>query len=191
MDLDIYEIIDIASTKPFGFTPFLPGPGVGGHCIPIDPIFIDWIARKNKTNAKFISLARRINLETTKWISLNIFKLFPKAKSKKNQVKVLIVGMAYKPNVNDIRESPGIKIYKEMIKHNNLVDFYDTKVPLIYVLGKNKFSNKIQNYKYYDFVILCTDHDDLNKKKLLEESKLIFDTRGVFKDIKLKKIVHL
>ena len=191
LNLNIHDVQDTASSKPFGFTRFTPGPGVGGHCIPIDPIFVDWIAKKNKISAKFISLARETNLKITNWIIQNIIKDYPKVKDLKKKLKILIIGMAYKPNVNDSRESPSLEIFKKLEKYNNSVDFFDSKIKRLIISGKKKISNDKQNFKSYDFVVLCTNHDDLNKKKLIREAKLIFDTRGVFKSSDLKKVIHL
>ena len=191
LKLNIHNVQDVASSKPFGFTKFTPGPGVGGHCIPIDPIFIDWIAKKNKSRANFISLARTTNLKVTSWILNKIYKTIPEIKKLNKKKKILIVGIAYKPNVNDIRESSGIEIFKRIKRLNNLVDYYDTKVDNIIVSGKQYFSKNNKNYEKYDAIIICTAHDDLNKKELYKKSKLIFDTRGIYKDYSSKKIIQL
>ena len=147
--------------------------------------------KKNKISAKFISLARETNLKITNWIIKNIIKNYPKVKDLKKKLKILIIGMAYKPNVNDSRESPSLEILKQLEKYNNSVDFFDSKIERLIISGKKKISNDKQNFKSYDFVVLCTNHDDLNKKKLIREAKLIFDTRGVFKNSDLKKVIHL
>lgn len=191
LKLNIHNVQDVASSKPFGFTKFTPGPGVGGHCIPIDPIFIDWIAKKNKSKASFISLARTTNLKVTSWILKKIYKTIPGVKNLKTKKKILIVGIAYKPNVNDIRESSGIEIFKKIKSYNNIVDYYDNKIDHINISGKKIFSKNNKNYEKYDGVIICTAHDDLNKKELYKKSKLIFDTRGIFKDYLSKKIIQL
>ena len=191
LKLNIHNVQDVASSKPFGFTKFTPGPGVGGHCIPIDPIFIDWIARKNKSKASFISLARTTNLRVTSWILRNIYKKMPGVKNSKTKKKILIVGIAYKPNVNDIRESSGIEIFKKIKKLNNQVEYLDNKIDSINIWGKKYSSKNNKDYKKYDAVIICTAHDGLNKKELYKKSKLIFDTRGIFKDYSSKKIIQL
>lgn len=191
LNLNIHNIQDVASSKPFGFTKFTPGPGVGGHCIPIDPIFIDWIAKKNKSKASFISLARTTNLKVTSWILNNIYKTIPEVKNLKVKKKILIIGIAYKPNVNDIRESSGIEIFKKIKKYNNLVEYHDDKINHINILGKKYFSKTIKDYKNYDAIIICTAHDSLNKKILYKKSKLIFDTRGIYKNYSSKKIIQL
>ena len=191
LKIDIYQVIATAGTKPFGFNRFYPGPGVGGHCIPIDPIFFKWIAKKNGINAKFISLARSTNLNITKWVINQIFKQDPKIQSTKHKIKILLIGIAYKPDVNDTRESPSIKIYKSLIKFNNVVHYNDSKIPKIKLLNKTLFSTPLNRVKNYDYVIIGTDHSDLNKNMILKNSKKIFDTRGLFREVNSKKIIKI
>ena len=125
LNINFNKVLDAAATKPFGFNLFKPGPGVGGHCIPIDPIFVTWVAKKNKQKANFIELARNINIEITKWIIKEICKVNKKANNKNHKLKILIVGLAYKADVNDLRESPSLKIFKYFKNYNNKIDFYD------------------------------------------------------------------
>ena len=191
LKIDVYQVIAAAGTKPFGFNKFYPGPGVGGHCIPIDPIFFKWIAKKNGINAKFISLARSTNLNITKWVINQILKQAPKIQSTKHKIKILLIGIAYKPDVNDIRESPSIKIYKSLIKFNNVVHYNDSKIPKIKLLNKTLFSTPLNRVKNYDYVIIGTDHSDLNKNMILKNSKKIFDTRGLFSKVNSKKIIKI
>ena len=191
MKIDIHEVLEAAASKPFGFNSFFPGPGVGGHCIPIDPVFIDWVAKKNNTKANFINLARKTNIDITNWVLNNIFKYDQKIKSKKFTKKILIIGMAYKADVNDTRESPSLKIYKKLLNCNNIVDFHDDKINQIYI-NKNFINSKsINECRKYDYVVVCTAHTNLNKKKLLNDSKVIFDTRGIFSKVIAKKIVQI
>ena len=191
MKIDIHEVLEAAASKPFGFNSFSPGPGVGGHCIPIDPVFIDWVAKKNNTKANFINLARKTNIDITNWVLNNIFKYDQKIKSKKFTKKILIIGMAYKADVNDTRESPSLKIYKKLLNCNNIVDFHDDKINQIYI-NKNFINSKsINECRKYDYVVVCTAHTNLNKKKLLNDSKVIFDTRGIFSKVIAKKIVQI
>lgn len=191
LNIDIHEVLDAAKTKPFGFNAFYPGPGVGGHCIPIDPVFVNWIAKKNGVRAKFVSSARDMNLNVTKWVVDQIYKKAPKIKNKSKNTKILIVGLAYKADVNDIRESPGIKIFKSLLNKNNIVDFNDSKINKITLSKKTYYSKPIESCAKYDYVVICTNHSDLNKKVLLKKSKKIFDTRNVFGKINLKKIIKL
>ena len=115
MGIDINKVIKLASTKPFGYKPFFPGPGVGGHCIPIDPYYLYWRAKKFGQEAKFIKLAGDINIETTNWTIKNTIKILSRTKSKKRK-KILVLGVAYKKNIEDIRESAAIKIIDDLRK---------------------------------------------------------------------------
>jgi len=191
LKIDIHEVLDAAKTKPFGFNAFYPGPGVGGHCIPIDPVFVNWIAKKNGVRAKFVSSAREMNLNVTKWVINQIFNKAPKIKSKKQKSKIFIVGLAYKADVNDIRESPSIKIFKALLKKNNIVDFNDSRINKIKLFKKTYYSKPIIECSNYDYTVICTNHSDLNKKVLLNKSKKIFDTRNVFKKLNLSKIIRV
>ena len=191
LNLNIHEVLETSKTKPFGFNAFYPGPGVGGHCIPIDPVFINWIAKKNGAKANFIDLARKTNVGISDWVINEIIKREKKIKDKKTIKKIIIIGMAYKEDVNDIRESPSIKIYKKLINYNNIIDFHDDKVKQLKLDKKNIFSKPLNHCSKYDYVILCTAHSNLNKKKLLKFSKKIFDTRGIFADKNYKKVVQL
>lgn len=189
MKINIHKVIDASSTKPFGFTKFIPGPGLGGHCIPIDPIFLSWTAKKYNSNAKFIDLARKVNLDVTNWVIKKIFSNIKKYKIK----KILILGMAYKANVNDDRESPSKKIFESMNKKKIKVNFYD---PLIYktfinnksFLSLKKLSKK--NIQSYDAIIVCADHSNINYGLIYKNAKLIFDTRGVYSKYSNNKIIH-
>jgi len=191
LKIDVNHVITTAGTKPFGFNRFYPGPGVGGHCIPIDPMFFKWIAKGKGIDSKFISLARSTNLNITKWVINQIFKEAPKIKNKKHKKKILLIGLAYKENVNDTRESPSIKIYKSLIKYNNTIDYNDSKIPKIRILNKTLFSTPLNKLKKYDYVIIGTAHDDLKKNLILKNSKKIFDTRGFFKEVDSKKIIKI
>ena len=191
LKIDIHEVLDAAKTKPFGFNAFYPGPGVGGHCIPIDPVFVNWIAKKNGVKAEFVESARNMNLNVTKWVINQIFKKAPKIKNKNQKVKILIVGLAYKADVNDIRESPAIKIFKVLLKKNNIVDFNDSKINKIKLFKKTYYSKPISSCSNYNYIVICTNHSDLNKKVLLKKSKKIFDTRNVFKKQSLNKIIKI
>ena len=183
MGIDINKIINLASTKPFGYQPFFPGPGVGGHCIPIDPYYLYWRAKKFGKKAKFIKLAGDINIETTKWTVKNISQILKKNKKTKLK-KILVLGLSYKKNIEDIRESAGIKILQYLKKMKFIVDFSDPFVDVedklfssIVKKSKNiKLSEK--NIKKYDAVVLITDHDKFNYKMITKYSKILIDTRN-------------
>ena len=191
LNIDISKVIETAGTKPFGFNVFLPGPGVGGHCIPVDPLFLKWIAQKNGVNSRFINLARTTNLKITNWVLDQIFKNEPKIKSKFFKQKILVVGLAYKADTNDTRESPSLKIIKKLKNLNNLVDYNDSKIPR-FKFGKGiNHSIPLSEANKYDCVIIITNHSNLNKGLILKKAKKIFDTRGVYSKISNKKIFKI
>tara|TARA_B110001450_G_C17657910_1_gene496035 strand:+ start:698 stop:1987 length:1290 start_codon:yes stop_codon:yes gene_type:complete len=188
LGLKIMDIIDTAKTKPFGFRPFAPGPGVGGHCIPIDPLFISWIANRHGVTSKFIDISRKTNLKITNWILKKI-----KNKITKKKAKLLFVGVAYKKNVDDCRESPAIQMMEKLDKDQFNISYYDPYIENINLNKKTLFSlNKLnfKQFKNYEAVIITTDHSKINYNLILKNSKIIFDTRGVYKDSNQSKIIH-
>lgn len=189
MNINVHKVIDTAGTKPFGFNRFYPGPGVGGHCIPIDPIFLKWSAKKRGVNAKFISLARLTNLKITDWLLKEICKNEPNTKKLNHKKKILIVGIAYKADVNDVRESPSIRILKYLLRYNNFVDFHDEKINEVKINNRLYKSVKLKNLKKYDYVIIGTNHSGLRKSLILKNAKKIFDSRGIFSRNKSKKVI--
>lgn len=186
MGINISEVINAAKTKPFGFTPFNPGPGVGGHCIPIDPLFISYVAKKYNVKSNFIELARKVNLETTEWVINKI-----KRNINKNS-KILIFGAAYKKNIDDWRESPTVKIISKLEKFYN-VTYYDPYISEIFINSKPFLSLKKLNYinlKNYSGIVIATDHDCFDYNKILKYSKIIFDTRNSFSNKFSEKIIN-
>ncbi len=185
MDIDLYEVIDAASTKPFGFTPYYPGPGLGGHCIPIDPFYLTWKAREYDMNTKFIELAGEINTSMPNYVLEKIFNaLNERSKSIKGS-KILVLGLSYKKNIDDIRESPSLVIIDNLLKKGAFVKYND---PYILKLPKvRKFNLKIESAEItedilnsFDCVLLLTDHDIFPYEIIRKNSKLIIDTRGRF-----------
>ena len=187
LKLDIYEIIKAAKTKPFGFQPFYPGPGVGGHCIPVDPYYLSWVAKKNKIKTNLIYQAGKINSMMPNWIISNIMK-------GRNIRKVLIIGVAYKNDVDDTRESPAIDFIKYLSKKKIHVDFFDPNVKILKSrkLKKNYYSKKINSeiLKKYNCVIILANHSNINYNLINKYSNLIIDTRNVYKNEK-DKIIKL
>ena len=191
MDIDIYEVISAAATKPFGFTPYYPGPGLGGHCIPIDPFYLTWKAKQYGVETRFIELAGEVNTSMPKWVVLKAVEGLEKQGKRLSDSKVLILGLAYKKNVDDYRESPTLELIRLLTEENASVDYHDFYIPKL---------NKIRKYDYeidsvsldaiseYDLVILATDHDDYDYDMLLSEVQLIVDTRGRFSNTHKKVI---
>lgn len=181
IDIDIWEVIKLAKTKPYGFLPFYPGPGMGGHCIPIDPFYLTWKAREYDFNTKFIELAGEINTRMPYEITQMIIDALSTARKCINGAKVLILGVAYKKDIADYRESSSLKIFE--ILHSRGADVYYND-PLIHRVPTNgSFSESVslQNLGDYDCVVIATDHSAYDYDKILEESKLIVDTRNALK----------
>tara|TARA_B100000902_G_scaffold8533_1_gene10718 strand:- start:34738 stop:36030 length:1293 start_codon:yes stop_codon:yes gene_type:complete len=180
--ININEVVDAAKSKPFGFNAFYPGPGVGGHCIPVDPLYLSWIAKKRGLKMDFINLAGRINDQMPKWIFQNIKKIFRINKIFKP--KILLIGIAYKKDVGDYRESPSLKLIKIFIKNNIIFSYHDKFVKKIQTREfKNKFRSVKLNkstLKKFDGTIIMTNHSYLNKNLIINNSKIIFDTRNFF-----------
>ena len=191
MKINIHEVIDLAGTKPFGFTKFLPGPGLGGHCIPIDPYYLSWRAKKYKFDTKFIRLAGEINQKVTNWTINNVIKIIKKKKIDLKQCKILLLGVAYKADIDDLRESPALKIISNFKKRKIKFDYCDPYIDNIENLNLKSVKLNYQKFKLYDCVVLLTDHSIFNKKKLINHSKLIIDTRGYLKNFNQNKLFHL
>ena len=191
MGYDIYEIIRLAKSKPYGFKTFYPGPGIGGHCIPVDPYYLSWKANTFGIKAKFIELAGKINVETTNWVYKQIIK-----KINKNS-KILLLGIAYKKNINDHRESAGVKILQKFANNKYNIDYSDQFIPkiLVNIDKKKKVFKSIEikrdTLKKVDCIIIAADHDYFNYKMIANSCKIIFDTRGRFKNKLDKKIFQL
>lgn len=184
MDIDIYEVIEAASSKPFGFTPFFPGPGLGGHCIPIDPYYLTWKAKEYGVRTRFIELAGEINSSMPEWVLSKIEgALNGKSKSVKGS-RVLVVGVAYKRNTSDTRESPGIRIMSMLEAKGAKVLYHDPHVSRIPKLrGYNVTGKSVDlngsRIATQDCLVICTDHSDIDFGVIAEKARLIVDTRNV------------
>ncbi len=191
MNLDIDEIIAAAKTKPFGFKAFYPGPGLGGHCIPIDPFYLSWKAKQSGIKTEFINLAGKVNRSMPYWVVKQLI-----SRLKKKQNKVLILGIAYKKDINDCRESPAFSIINILKQKKNFsISYSDPYIKKIPKLRDYNFSNmrsvKINSneLKKYDAVVLVTDHQKFNYRLIEKNSKLIIDARHKFNK-KLDKVVY-
>lgn len=185
MGIDVWEVISAASTKPFGFMPFFPGPGLGGHCIPIDPFYMTWKAREYEIPTKFIELAGEINTNMPHWVISKCAMALNSQKKSINGSKILIVGMAYKKNVDDLRESPSLKLIELLDEQGASIDYYDPLIPEIPQTRKYSFNLKSiplneSSIQAYDLILISTDHDDVDYQLIQKKAKLIVDTRNVF-----------
>lgn len=185
MDIDIWEVIDAASTKPFGFNAFYPGPGLGGHCIPIDPFYLTWKAREYDISTKFIELAGEINTFQPYYVVERAMYALNKKKKSLNGAKVLVLGAAYKKDIDDMRESPSLKLIEILREKGAEVDYNDPYVSKLPKSRKYNYDMKSvpltkENLKKYDVVILSTDHTDYDYKFITQNAKLIIDSRNAF-----------
>ena len=185
MGIDIYEVINASATKPFGFTPFYPGPGLGGHCIPIDPFYLTWKAREFGIHTRFIELAGEINDSMPEWVvNKAVISLAHRGKDLQG-ANVLFLGVAYKKNVDDLRETPVFRLMELIIEREAHVDYYDPYVPQLtktrdYDFKMSSIGLSAEKLANYDLVILTTDHDEFDYDFIKKEAKLIIDTRGRF-----------
>jgi UDP-N-acetyl-D-glucosamine dehydrogenase len=193
MGIDIFEVIDAAKTKPFGFQAFYPGPGLGGHCIPIDPFYLSWKAKQFDFRTRFIELAGEVNTAMPYYvIEQTTAALNEHAKALKNS-KVLVLGMAYKRDVDDLRESPSLTII-ELLRHRGAIVSYND--PYFPYVGHGRHYHldmhcvPLEDLTQYDCVLIVTDHSDYDYERIVRESKLVVDTRNATKGISSDKIVR-
>ncbi len=185
MDIDIWEVIAAASTKPFGYNAFYPGPGLGGHCIPIDPFYLSLKGREFEVNTRFIELAGEINTHMPYYVVENAAKLLNSSKKALNGSKILLLGAAYKKDIDDMRESPSLRLIELFEREGAEVEFNDPYVPKLYKMRKYDYTMEsveitAENLQNYDLVVLSTDHSDYDYKLIADSSKLILDTRNAF-----------
>lgn len=186
MNIDIREVIDAAATKPFGFTPYYPGPGLGGHCIPIDPFYLTWKAREYGLHTRFIELAGEVNSSMPDWV---IGKLMDALNDRGKTLKgsrILVLGIAYKKNVDDMRESPSVELMDKLRRKGALIQYSDPHVPVFPAMRKYRFelsSTELtpENIAAYDCVLIATDHDAFDYDMIRTNAALVVDTRGVYR----------
>ncbi len=184
LGIDAFEVIRAAATKPFGFMPFFPGPGLGGHCIPIDPLYLSWKLRSLKYEARFIDLADSINSAMPGHVVERVASALNDAKKAVNGSKVLIYGMAYKKNVSDVRESPALTIAHELSLLGAELSYMDPHVPSVNEEGVELgATNPDESFAPYDAVVLVTDHDALDRARLLREAQIVVDTRDALRGV--------
>jgi len=185
MGIDIHEVIRAAATKPFGFVPYFPGPGLGGHCIPIDPFYLTWKAKEYGVHTRFIELAGEVNSAMPEWVVGKVMDALNARKKTLNGSRVLVLGVAYKKNVDDSRETPSAELIRLLQDKGAQVDYSDPHVPVFPVMRKYKFDMRSveltpQTLSLYDCVLLATDHDAFDYELIRKCAKLIVDTRGVY-----------
>lgn len=186
MNIDIFEVIDAAATKPFGFTPYYPGPGLGGHCIPIDPFYLTWKAREYGLNTHFIELAGSINRDMPRWVLEKIVAALNNRRKALRGSRILALGIAYKRDVDDMRESPSVMVMELLRERGAIVDYADSKVPVFPKMREHHFNLQSveltkDNIASYDCVVVLTDHSDFPYDQILDHASLIVDTRGKYR----------
>jgi UDP-N-acetyl-D-glucosamine dehydrogenase len=189
LNIDVWEVIDAAKTKPFGFMPFYPGLGVGGHCIPEDPLYLYWKAKHYDFSCKFIKLAADTNHDMPAYAVERLKKMIKKPLK---SAKVLVLGVTYKKDVKDLRKSPAIRLF-ELLKKQTKVDYYDPIIPFLKIDGIDQTSIELTpaKIKGYDAVVVAVDHTAVNYELIYRNARLIFDTRNVYKGKEDKKIIKL
>ena len=194
MNIDVWEVINAAATKPFGFMPFYPGPGLGGHCIPIDPFYLTWKAREFEFNTRFIELAGEINWQMPHHVVERTMGALNEQGKAVKGAKVLILGLAYKKNIDDLRESPSIRLIELFRDKGATVQYHDPYCPKMkemrhqpkYMLEMESVPLE-QAVAEADVVVIATDHDSIDYEKLVRDSKLVIDTRNATRNVTFGK----
>ena len=193
MGIDIHEVIDAAKTKPFGFQAFYPGPGLGGHCIPIDPFYLSWKAREFDFRTRFIELAGEININMPRFVIEQLADGLNRSKKSINGSKILVLGLAYKRDIDDLRESPSLTIIELLREKGATVAYNDPYFPTVgqgrhYAL--NMTNTPLENLGQYDAVLIVTDHTSYDYRRIVDEAQLVVDSRNATKGIDSPKIVR-
>ena len=193
MGIDLFEVIDAAATKPFGFVPYYPGPGLGGHCIPIDPFYLTWKAREFGVHTRFIELAGEINHGMPAFVVQKLTAALNARGAAVRGARILVLGIAYKKNVDDMRESPSVELMEQLLALGAKVDYSDPHIPAFPRIRRGYFNLKSVEptpaaLRRYDAVLLATNHDAFDYAAIAKHSKLVVDTRGVYRK-PLKNVV--
>jgi len=185
MEIDVHEVIRAAATKPFGFVPYWPGPGLGGHCIPIDPFYLAWKAREYGLHTRFIELAGEINRDMPEWVIGEVAKALNDRGRAVRGSRCLVLGIAYKKNVDDMRESPAVELMEKLVGRGAQVQYSDPHIPVFPPMREHDFDLKSvelnpKSIAGFDVVLLATDHDGFDYDLIRAHAQLLVDTRGVY-----------
>jgi UDP-N-acetyl-D-glucosamine dehydrogenase len=191
MGIDVWEVIDAAATKPFGFMPFYPGPGLGGHCIPIDPFYLSWKTKQAGIEARFIELAGYINGQMPHFVADKVQNALNDAGKPVKGSRIHVMGVAYKRDIDDMRESPALDVMLLLKQHGAVLSYSDPHVPVIRVDGLNLESAPDESAAEADCVVIVTDHSAFDYQALVRNSRLVVDTRNALKGFHSDKIVRL
>ncbi len=193
MDINLFEVIEAAKTKPFGFQAFYPGPGLGGHCIPIDPFYLSWKAKEFDFHTRFIELAGQVNMEMPYFVVDNVAEALSQRHKSLHGSRILILGMSYKRDIDDLRESPSLTIIELLQKRGAKVEYNDPFFPTVghgrkYAL--NMASTPLSKIPEFDCVVIVTDHSQYNYQDIVAQAQLVVDTRNATRDITAANIVR-
>lgn len=193
MKINIWEVVEAASTKPFGFMPFYPGPGMGGHCIPIDPFYLSWKAREYDFHAEFIELAGKINENVPHYVAQKITEALNEQQKSINGSRILIIGVAYKRNVADTRSSPALKIIELLSEHKAIISYHDPLVEKIEVRGISYQSQPLTKDEVInsDCVVIITNHDNIDYEMIVQNAASVVDTRNALAMFSAKHILKI
>jgi UDP-N-acetyl-D-glucosamine dehydrogenase len=193
LGIDVWEVIEAAATKPFGYMKFTPGPGLGGHCIPIDPLYLSWKLKSVKYNARFIELASEINTSMPRYVVQRIQDALNERGMALSGARVLVLGVAFKADVSDTRESPALDVIGLLRDKGAEVSYFDPFVPSVEDegWGLKSVADPIEAAGSVDCVVVITDHSDLDYPQIAEKAKLVFDTRNALRGTDDEKIVSL
>ena len=190
MGINVWEVIEAASTKPFGFMPFYPGPGLGGHCIPIDPFYLTWKAHEAGVKTRFIELAGEVNQSMPEYVVHIVTKALNAVEKSIRSSRILILGLAYKSNVDDTRESPSLELIELLAKEGANIDYFDPHVDTIPkmrkypdLLGKKSIKWNEDTICSFDLVLISTAHDAVNYHELGQWAKVVVDTRNAMSEV--------
>jgi UDP-N-acetyl-D-glucosamine dehydrogenase len=188
MGIDVWEVVDAAATKPFGIQTFYPGPGVGGHCIPIDPFYLTWKAREHDFHTRFIELAGEINIQASYYVVEKVNRVLSKTKKALNGANILVLGVAYKNDIDDCRESPALKVIDLLLKENANVTYHDAFIPEIkahppYTYAMNSVDLTDEAIAAADCVVITTKHSNVDYNRVVKHALAVVDTRNACKDI--------
>ena len=193
MGIDVWEVINAAATKPFGFQAFYPGPGVGGHCIPVDPFYLSWKAKQFGCSSRFIELAGEVNESMPRYVVHTISQALARNGSSLPGAKILVLGIAYKADVDDLRESPALTIIEMLQQERAMVSYNDPFFPVVghgrkYDLQME--STPLDDLESFDCVLIVTDHSIYDYEKIVRDSRLVIDSRNATRSIESPKIVR-
>jgi UDP-N-acetyl-D-glucosamine dehydrogenase len=199
MGIDIWEVIDAAATKPFGYMPFYPGPGLGGHCIPVDPFYLTWKAREYDLSTRFVELAGEVNLSMPAWVIARLERALDEtARISLGAARILMIGLAYKKNVSDVRESPSLVLMERLEGRGATVSYHDPHVPAVpptrqhaALAGNASVPLTAETVAAADAVLIATDHDAVDYRLIGANARLVVDTRNAMRRRDVAPAGHL